>query len=94
MRKRLNDNQKWNELGAKTKFAYITATICFVLGWALTITNFFVDPVGEISDGTLWVLGQSLTFCGAVIGICSYAKQEITNQVAQRFNEMADEEDR
>lgn len=61
----------------KDKLALWTACISFSLGWILTIINFFVSPMGEISDSTLWVLGQALLYCGGVIGITQYVKGEI-----------------
>lgn len=43
-----------------------------VLGWGLTITAFFLDPEGEVHDSILWILGQSLTFAGSLLGAKSY----------------------
>lgn len=61
----------------KAKLAAWTGWISFFAGWALTITNFFLPPMGEIADSTLFVLGQSLLYVGAIIGITSYAKAEV-----------------
>ena len=43
-----------------------------VLGWSLTIAAFIVEPSGEVHDSILWVLGQSLTFSGSLLGAKSY----------------------
>lgn len=70
-------NKSWKELTFKNKFAYVTAACSFTFGWVLTYWNFMIEPMGEISDSTLWILGQSLTYTGAVIGITTYVKNTV-----------------
>lgn len=54
----------------------ITCAASFSFGWILTVIGFFMPPQGEVSDSVLWILGQSLLYCGACIGISSfYAKK-------------------
>lgn len=57
--------------------ANITAIVSFILGWVLTVINFFIYPIGEVSDSTLWILGQSLLYVGAVVGVTSYVSKEM-----------------
>ena len=61
----------------KTTMAVYTGWITFSLGWFLTVVNFFLPPMGEVADSTLWILGQALLYVGAVIGISTYARHEI-----------------
>jgi hypothetical protein len=49
-----------------------TAITTLFLGWLLTITAFFLEPAGEVHDSVLWILGQSLTFSGSLLGAKSY----------------------
>lgn len=54
---------------------YLTLITCissFALGWILTCVAFALPPVGVVSDSVLWILGQSLLYCGACIGISSF----------------------
>ena len=67
---------KWCDLGIREKIAIITAVAAFVAGWAMSIAAFIVPPVGVISDGILWILGQSLVYASSVFGITSYFSTE------------------
>ena len=67
---------KWSEIDIKEKAAIVTAIAAFVVGWGLTIAGFIVQPVGEIADGVLWVLGQALIYAASVFGITSYFSSE------------------
>ena len=64
--------EKWTELDLKTRIAYITAIVAFILGWCLTIAGFVAPPLGIVSDSVLWVLGQSLVYAASVLGIGMY----------------------
>lgn len=66
----------WKNIGIKTKLAIITALAAFTLGWILTITCFFEEPKGEVTDSTLWILGQSLIYASGVFGVTSYFNAE------------------
>lgn len=66
----------WKDLNIKEKLAIITALAAFVIGWALSIAAFIVPPVGEISSGVLWILGQSLIYAASVFGITGYFSAE------------------
>ena len=56
---------------------FYTAIAAFVFGWALTIAGFVVSPVGQVHDSVLWILGQSLLYCGAVVGISTHYSTEL-----------------
>lgn len=71
--------ESWADLDIKTKVAYSTAVIAFLLGWVLTIAAFFVVPIGIISDSVLWVLGQSLVYTASVFGVGMYVTGSVRN---------------
>lgn len=56
----------------KTKAAYTTAIISFVVGWGLTIAGFCVPPVGEVSGSVLAVLGEAMVYAASVFGVTLY----------------------
>lgn len=62
----------------------IVAISTLTLGWSLTVAAFVLDPTGEVHDSILWVLGQSLTFSGSLLGAKSYidyrTKQSSNNE--------------
>ena len=64
-----------------------TALAAFGAGWGLTISGFIVEPVGEVADSVLWILGQSLLYAGSVFGITSYfgAEQKKLRKDIQNF---------
>lgn len=61
----------------KESLAKWTAIVSFAIGWILVIINFFLPPIGDIANSTLWILGQSLLYTGAVIGIANYTTGKI-----------------
>lgn len=68
----------------------MTALLAFVFGFGLCIAGFCVPPVGEISGSVLWVLGQSLLYCGGILGISEhYASKvkEFENKIENKLNE-------
>ena len=67
---------KWIDLNIKEKLAIITALAAFIIGWCLSIAAFIVPPLGEISSGILWILGQSLVYAASVFGITGYFNAE------------------
>lgn len=69
--------ENWKDLRYKDRVAYSTAIVSFAIGWLLIIINFFIPPMGIVADTTLWILGQSLAYTGAVVGITAYAKSEV-----------------
>lgn len=59
---------------AKDTLAVVSACLMLVFGITLTAIGFALDPVGEIHDSVLWVLGQSLIYAGSIFGIAYYAR--------------------
>lgn len=59
------------------RLSYGFAIIAFILGWMLTVTGFFMPPQGEVSQSVLWILGQSLAFCGGVCGITFHVNSSL-----------------
>ena len=50
----------------------IVAVCTLILGWLLTYIDYFLSEYEGIHQSILWVLGQALTFSGALLGIKSY----------------------
>lgn len=74
-----NNKLKWNDLTYKERLGYIFASACFALGWLITFIAFFVEPVGDVSNSVLYILGQALLFSGAIVGIGQYFNMEVQN---------------
>jgi len=62
-----------------------SAIAMLFFGVALTTTAFFIDPMGEIHDSVLWVLGQSLIYAGGALGIANYAKASAKEAVDEQL---------
>ena len=62
----------------KERISVWTALAAFILGWGLTIAGFVVEPVGEVADSVLWILGQALIYAASVFGITNYFHTEST----------------
>ena len=61
----------------KERISYIFAAVALFVGFGLTIAGFIVSPVGIIDSSVLWVLGQCLTFVGAVVGVSLHVKNNM-----------------
>ena len=66
----------WSQLDIKSKIAYITAIVAFVIGWGLTVAGVIIGA-GAISDSVLWVLGQALVYAASVFGVGMYVGSEV-----------------
>ena len=73
--------ETYRELDFKNRLAVVTCLIAFGLGWCLTIVGFIVPPLGEVADSILWVLGQSLLYTSAVLGVGMYTQSLIKNGI-------------
>lgn len=85
------ENMNWKDLPVKERFTYSTALLAFIAGWVITFCGFFVEPIGVISDGVLFVLGQALLYCGSVLGISTYLTSEsrdLKTRMNQHFIDM------
>lgn len=78
---------KWSDLSVKEKSAIVSAYIAFLFGWGLTIAGFIVEPLGEVTDSILWILGQALIYTASVFGLASYFTSE-TRQMKRDMNDM------
>lgn len=87
-------NEKWSDLDLKSRIAYVTAIVAFVIGWGLTIAGMLIPPLGVISDSVLWVLGQALVYAASVFGVGLYVtgSVRVMKDSIRRF--MRDEADR
>ena len=87
---------KWKELDARTRIAYITAIIAFIIGWGLTIAGFIVPPLGAVSDSVLWVLGQALVYAASVFGVGMYtigSVKGMKKEIADFLHKQTEEEE-
>ena len=64
--------ERWKDLELKTRIAYMTAMVAFIVGWGLTIAGFCVPPLGTVADSILWILGQALLYAASVFGVGLY----------------------
>lgn len=65
----------------KDNLAIVTAVTLLVFGMVLTTIGFFVNPMGEVHNSILWILGQCLIYCGSIFGVAYYTKGVITKQI-------------
>ena len=72
-----------SKMSIKDAIAYTTSILAFTIGFGIIILGFFVNPVGEIHDSNLWVLGESLSYTGAILGIGLYTKHSIEKMKRQ-----------
>ena len=63
--------------------AVISAVAMLVFGMIFTAIGFFVEPLGEVSDSVLWILGQALIYAGSIFGIATYTRGVIIKQVGE-----------
>lgn len=83
---------KWDK-NTKDKISYGIAVLSFILGMGLTIAGFIVAPLGIIDSSVLWVLGQCLTYSGAVFGVGLYVnnkKEEIHSLIKNNGEDLED----
>ena len=77
----------------KEAIQYATAVGMLVAGLALTVASFIVAPVGEISDGVLYVLAQCLIYAGSIFGIGIYVNKKfdgLRRQIQKGANDAQD----
>lgn len=59
---------------------FILAVVLVIAGLVLIFFGFFTDPRGEISPSVLTAFGETLTFCGAVIGLDFQYRSKLINR--------------
>ncbi|MCI9607289.1 MAG: hypothetical protein HFJ94_03825 [Muribaculaceae bacterium] len=84
---------KWNKT-TKEIISYSFAGLALLFGLILTAWGFSVPPIGEVHSSIQLILGEMLTFTGAVIGISLHvkneigkAKEELTEALKQKYLE-------
>lgn len=58
----------------KDNITVCSAIAMLVFGSVLTTIGFFLEPMGEVHDSVLWVLGQCFLYAGGALGIANYAR--------------------
>ena len=54
-----------------------TILVSFALGWLITIAGFIAPPMGVVDNSVIIILGESLTYVGAALGLKEYADRSI-----------------
>lgn len=62
---------------SSSRHATASAYLMLGSGVALSVMGFYVEPVGEISDSVLWLLGQTLLYAGSIFGVTVYVRQQL-----------------
>lgn len=91
MQKRYDMPQHWRDLSVKEKNSLVAAGFAQVIGWALVVCGFAVEPLGDVSNSVLWILGQTLLFSSSVYSIAMYMgsrDREMRNEMQDHFNAM------
>ena len=57
----------------------VTAVGSLICGFVLVFLDFFLTETHIIHDSTLYVLGQSFLYAGAVFGVKGYIDQKMIN---------------
>ena len=65
------------EINNTTWVRKTTILASFILGWAITIAGFIAPPLGVVDNSVLIILGESLTYVGAALGLKEYANKSI-----------------
>lgn len=71
----------------KDTITVLSAVAMLLFGCVLTTIAFFLDPMGEIHDSVLWVLGQCFIYAGGALGIANYARGVAKHEVDERWHE-------
>ncbi len=71
----------------KENITVYSAVAMLVFGCLLTTIAFFIEPMGEIHDSVLWVLGQCFIYAGGALGIANYARSAARHEVDERFHD-------
>ena len=65
----------------KDNITVCSAIAMLVFGCVLTSIGFFLEPMGEVHDSVLWVLGQCFLYAGGALGIANYARVVAKDEV-------------
>ena len=76
----------------KEKISYGSAIGALVIGFGLTIAAFIVEPIGQIHDSVLWIMGQVLIFSGGIFGVGVYTTGSVRGMKREINRYMRDAE--
>lgn len=82
--------QEFKQMSIKECIAYLTSIASFVIGFGLIIFGVMTVPIGIVDDSLLFVLGESLSYTGAVLGISlwsHYNVQKMRNELGLKKDE-------
>lgn len=65
----------------KDTITVASAIAMLMFGCILTTIGFFLNPMGEVHDSVLWVLGQCFIYAGGALGIANYARGVAKHEV-------------
>lgn len=65
----------------KDNITVCSAIAMLIFGCVLTTVGFFLEPMGEVHDSVLWVLGQCFLYAGGALGIANYARGVAKHEV-------------
>lgn len=65
----------------KDTVTVVSALAMLAFGCILTTIGFFLEPMGEVHDSVLWVLGQCFLYAGGALGIANYARTSAKQEV-------------
>lgn len=71
----------------KDTITVVSAIAMLGFGCLLTTIAFFLNPLGEIHDSVLWVLGQCFLYAGSALGIAAYARSSAKQEVDEVFRD-------
>lgn len=71
----------------KDNVTVCSAIAMLVFGCVLTTIGFFLEPMGEVHDSVLWVLGQCFIYAGGALGIANYVRVAVKQESEERWRE-------
>lgn len=80
---------KWNEMGIKDKFQYVTASVLIGSGISIAFLSFFLNKY-DIANGVLIYVAQAFTTCGAIFGVSVYFKSKLGEFETKADNKIID----
>lgn len=65
----------------------VTAVAALILGFLLIYLDFFLSEEGQVHDSSLYVLGQSFLYAGAIFGVKGYVDGKFVKFKNEEKNE-------
>lgn len=72
----------------KDTMTVISACAMLLFGATLTAIGFSVEPMGEVHDSVLWILGQCFVYAGSIFGVTYYTRSTIDRKIDDWKREM------